>query len=64
MQIERITPGHLEQKAPNTSGMHPTLKTDVGVKQVSDRIWLVRFMDYDLGYVDDDASDLARMLVA
>jgi hypothetical protein len=36
----------------------------VGVKQVSDRIWPVRFMDYDLGYVDDDASDLARMLVA
>jgi hypothetical protein len=22
----------------------------VGVKQVSDRIWLVTFMDYDLGY--------------
>ena len=26
---------------------------DVGVKQVSDRIWLVSFMDYDLGYFDD-----------
>ena len=23
---------------------------DVGVKQVSDRIWLVTFMDYSLGY--------------
>ena len=26
----------------------------VGVKQVSDRIWLVTFMDYDLGYFDDE----------
>jgi hypothetical protein len=25
----------------------------VGIKQVSDRIWLVTFMDYDLGYFDD-----------
>jgi len=24
----------------------------VGIKQVSDEIWLVSFMDYDLGYVD------------
>jgi putative transposase len=27
---------------------------DVGVRQVSDRIWLVSFMDYDLGYFDDE----------
>jgi putative transposase len=26
----------------------------VGVRQVSDRIWLVSFMDYDLGYFDDE----------
>ncbi len=26
----------------------------VGVEQVSDRIWLVSFMDYDLGYFDDE----------
>lgn len=25
----------------------------VGVKQVDDRLWLVSFMDYDLGYFDD-----------
>jgi putative transposase len=27
---------------------------DVGVKQVSERIWLVSFMHYDLGYFDDE----------
>jgi putative transposase len=27
---------------------------NVGVKQVSDRIWLVTFMQYDLGYFDDE----------
>ena len=26
----------------------------VGVRQVSDRIWLVSLMDYDLGYFDDE----------
>jgi putative transposase len=31
---------------------------DVGVKQVSDRIWLVTFMDYDLGYFDDETCRL------
>jgi putative transposase len=31
---------------------------DVGVRQVSDRIWLVSFMDYDLGYFDDEACRL------
>jgi putative transposase len=25
----------------------------VGIKQVDDRLWLVSFMDYDLGYFDD-----------
>jgi putative transposase len=25
----------------------------VGIKQVTDRAWLVTFMDYDLGYFDD-----------
>ena len=24
----------------------------MGIKQVSDQIWLVSFMDYDLGYFD------------
>jgi putative transposase len=31
---------------------------NVGVKQVSDRIWLVTFMDYDLGYFDDETCRL------
>jgi putative transposase len=31
---------------------------DVGVRQVSDRIWLVSSMDYDLGYFDDETCRL------
>ena len=30
----------------------------VGVKQVDDHIWLVTFMDYDLGYFDDETARL------
>ena len=30
----------------------------VGVKQVSEHIWLVTFMDYDLGYFDDETCRL------
>jgi putative transposase len=26
----------------------------VGVKEVEDQIWLVSFMDYDLGYFDNE----------
>jgi putative transposase len=31
---------------------------NVGVKQVSDRVWLVSFMEYDLGYFDDETCRL------
>jgi len=31
---------------------------NVGVKEVSDRIWLVSFMDYDLGFFDDETCRL------
>ena len=31
---------------------------NVGVKQVSDQIWLVTFMHYDLGYFDDETCRL------
>jgi putative transposase len=31
---------------------------NVGVKQVSERIWLVSFMDYDLGFFDDETCRL------
>jgi putative transposase len=30
----------------------------VGVREVSDRIWLVTFMHYDLGYFDDETCRL------
>jgi putative transposase len=32
---------------------------NVGVKEVSDRIWLVSFMNYDLGFFDHEAGRLA-----
>ncbi len=28
----------------------------MGIKEVHDRIWLVCFMDYDLGYFDEDSG--------
>jgi len=31
---------------------------NVGVTQVSERIWLVTFMRYDLGYFDDETCRL------
>jgi putative transposase len=31
---------------------------NVDIKQVSDRIWLVAFIDYDLGYFDDETCSL------
>ena len=30
----------------------------VGIKQTDDRIWLVSFMDYDLGYFDHETCRL------
>jgi putative transposase len=30
----------------------------VGIKQTDERIWLVSFMDYDLGYFDDETCRL------
>jgi putative transposase len=31
---------------------------NVGVKQINDKIWLVTFMDYDLGFFDDETCRL------
>jgi putative transposase len=31
---------------------------NVGIKQVSERVWLVSFMHYDLGYFDDETCRL------
>ena len=33
----------------------------VGIKQVDDHLWLVTFMDYDLGYFDDETCRLERI---
>src|SRR5262245_65540686 len=33
----------------------------VGVKQTDEHIWLVTFMDYDLGYFDDEMRRLAAI---
>jgi putative transposase len=30
----------------------------VGIRQIDERIWLVSFMDYDLGYFDDQVCRL------
>ena len=35
---------------------------NVGVKQVSEKIWLVSFMHYDLGYFDDETCRLGCLL--
>lgn len=29
---------------------------DVGIRQVEDKIWLVSFMDYDMGYFDEESG--------
>ena len=31
---------------------------NLGVKQIADRIWLVSFIDYDLGFFDDETCRL------
>ena len=31
---------------------------NVGIKEVNDGIWLVSFMDYDLGYFDEENQEL------
>ena len=33
-------------------------RQNVGVRQVGDHLWLVTFMDYDLGYFDDQTCRL------
>ena len=37
---------------------HAFAGQNVGVTQVGDRIWLVTFMQYDLGYFDDETCRL------
>jgi putative transposase len=33
---------------------HALAGQNVGITQVGDRVWLVSFMEYDLGYFDDE----------
>ena len=40
------------------SGCHVFAGQNVGVTQVGERIWLVTFMRYDLGYFDDETCRL------
>ena len=47
---------HLLQPPPNLSTVFAG--QSVGIKQVSEHIWLVSFMDYDLGYFDNEACRL------
>jgi len=49
--------------APGPVGAQVALSTvfagqKVGVKQVGDKIWLVSFMDYDLGFFDEETTRL------
>jgi putative transposase len=37
---------------------HAFAGQNVGVTQVGERIWLVSFMQYDLGYCDDETCRL------
>jgi len=37
---------------------HVFAEQDVGIKEVNDGIWLVSFMNYDLGYFDEDSKKL------
>ena len=48
---------HLLQRAEGESGSR-VCRTNVGVTQVGERIWLVTFMHYDLGYFDAETCRL------
>ena len=54
----RVRLGHSRPARQPVELGQPRHGADVGVRQVSDRIWLVSFMDYDLGYFDDDTCRL------
>ncbi len=49
---------HAPQGAKPDVARAPCAGQNVGIKQVSDRIWLVTFIDYDLGYFDDETCRL------
>jgi putative transposase len=50
--------GRLCYKGRKINLSHVFAGQNVGVRQVSERIWLVTFMEYDLGYFDDETCRL------
>jgi putative transposase len=50
--------GRICWKARKINFSHVFAGQNVGVTQVGERIWLVTFMDYDLGYFDDETCRL------
>jgi putative transposase len=50
--------GRLCYKGRKINLSHVFAGQNVGVRQVSERIWLVTFMEYDLGYFDDEMCRL------
>jgi putative transposase len=55
------TPRHSIPLLPRTKGElshHVFAGQGVGVTQVGERIWLITFMQYDLGYFDDETYRL------
>jgi putative transposase len=50
--------GRICFKARKVNLSHVFAGQNVGVTQVGDRIWLVTFMHYDLGYFDDESCRL------
>ena len=56
-------PSHQNRRSsgvePLLSARHRSLAGQaVGIKEVDDGIWLVSFMDYDLGYIDLEEKTL------
>jgi putative transposase len=50
--------GRICFKARKVNLSHAFAGQNVGVTQVGERIWLVSFMQYDLGYFDDETCRL------
>ena len=50
--------GRICFKARKVNLSHVFAGQNVGVTQVGERIWLVTFMQYDLGYFDDETCRL------
>ena len=57
--FERYEQCGLEGLSDRARGLSKSLAGQaVGIKEVEDGVWLVGFMDYDLGYIDSDKRTL------